>query len=333
MKLYQNSKPGKYRAFIHYFLGPLLFLVLSWFIYREIKKQPNLQEVYTAFRQHGTVYLPVVLLLMILNWSLEALKWKMLVQPVQQISFLTALKAVVTGVSFTLIAPNRMGEYLGRVLYMDDGKRLKTISLTIAGSISQLLITLCMGFAGLLILQGDIVEKQVISVIWFRVILFGVAAALVVLTIFYFRLSWIIKWVHKIPGANRFVYLVEALEGLDATILLRLLSLSLLRFGVFIVQYYLLFNLFGVELSWWQAFWTVSVSFLIMAIIPTFAIAELAQRGVVMQTIIGLYSANAAGIISATAGIWFINLIIPAVTGSLLILGIKKILKSNAAKN
>ncbi len=333
MKLNRNSKPGKYRAFIHYFLGPLLFLVLAWFIYREIKKQPNLEEVYIAFKENGAVYLPVVLVLMIVNWSLEAMKWKMLVQPVQQISFTTALKAVLTGVSFTLVAPNRMGEYLGRVLYMDDGKRLKTISLTIAGSISQLLVTLFMGMIGLLILQQDIIAKQLISAIWFRVILFGVIAVLVVLTIFYFRLSGIIKWVDKIPGAGRFGYLVQALEGLDATILLRLLSLSMLRFGVFIVQYYLLFDLFGVELGWWQAFWGVSVSFLILAIIPSFAIAELAQRGVVMEMIIGLYSPNVAGIISATAGIWFINLILPAITGSLLILGIKKILKRDAAKN
>jgi uncharacterized membrane protein YbhN (UPF0104 family) len=333
MKPDRNNKLVKYRTFIHYFLGPLLFLVLSWFIYREIRKQPNLQEVYTAFQKHGALYLPAVLLLMVINWSLEAMKWKMLVQPVQQISFITSLKAVLTGVSFTLIAPNRMGEYLGRVLYMDDGKRLKTISLTIAGSISQLLITLLMGFAGLLLLQEKIESAQLLSALWFRVILFGVAAVLLGLTIFYFRLSWIIKWVDKIPGAGRFTYLVEALEGLDATILLRLLSLSLLRFGVFIVQYYLLFDLFGVELSWWQAFWGVSVSFLVMAVIPSFAIAELAQRGIVMQTILSIYSSNIAGIISATAGIWFINLIVPAITGSLLILGIKKILKKDAERN
>ena len=71
----------------------------------------------------------------------------------------------------------------------------------------------------------------------------------------------------------------------------------------------------------------MSVSFLVMAVIPTFAIAELGLRGKVSLIFAGLFSANKAGIIFTTAGIWFINLIIPALIGSLLILSIKKIYK------
>ena len=89
----------------------------------------------------------------------------------------------------------------------------------------------------------------------------------------------------------------------------------------------MLFQLFGVDVLWWQTFWTVSVSFLVMAVIPTIAIAELAQRGKILIAIVSLYTANELGITLATAGIWFINLIIPAVVGSLLILRIKKIMK------
>jgi uncharacterized membrane protein YbhN (UPF0104 family) len=323
MKLNKNTQ-----IFINYFLGPLLFAGLSWFIYKEIKKQPNLGSVFTAFKSStGAMYLLGVLLLMVVNWSLEAIKWKLLVRPIQPISFLKSFKAVLSGVSFTMIAPNRMGEYLGRVLYMNDGNRLKTISMTVAGSISQLIITLLMGGIGLVLLKGDMEAKNLISPLWMQLIIYGVMAVLAVLTLFYFRLSWLVRLVEKLPGSSRFVYLVKALEGLDATLLLRLLSLSLLRFAVFIVQYYMMFRLFEVNITAWQAFWTVSVSFLIMAVIPSFAIAELAQRGFVAKTIVGLYSSNVLGIITATAGIWFINLMLPAIAGSLLILGIKKLLK------
>ena len=79
------------------------------------------------------------------------------------------------------------------------------------------------------------------------------------------------------------------------------------------------------EVTEWQTFWSVSVSFLILAAIPSFAIVELVQRGFVTKTIVGLYSTNIAGIGLATAGIWLINLIVPAIIGSLLIAGIKKI--------
>jgi hypothetical protein len=137
-----------------------------------------------------------------------------------------------------------------------------------------------------------------------------------------------VKWADRLPGSKRFAYLVEALEEFHVSLLLKLLLLSLLRFTVFIIQYYLLFVLFDVHLSGWQVFWTISVTFLVMAIIPTIAIAELAQRGKVVTAIVGLYSVNELGMTFATAGIWFINLIVPAILGSLLILRMRKIIKA-----
>ncbi len=324
MRISKNIK-----IFINYFLGPLLFVWLSWSIYAQIRRQPNLEEAWQTIQQSVNSPLAwnlvAVVLLMIVNWSFEAIKWKLSVKDIQQVSFLKALRAVLSGVSFSVSTPNRVGEYLGRVLYMDDGNRLKTISITIVGSISQLIVTLLMGAIGLILLKPAIEAGHIISPMWMNVILYGVVAVLLGLTLFYFKLSWLIKLVDRLPGSKKFVYLVKALEGFGATLLVKILSLSLLRFFVFIVQYYLLFRLFSVELSWTQCFWAVSVSFLVMAVIPTIAIAELAQRGKVVTTLVGLYSANELGITFATAGIWFINLILPAIIGSLLILSIRKI--------
>ncbi len=328
MKLNKNIK-----LFINYFLGPLLFIWLSWSIYRQIQQQPGLEQAWQRIKEsmNGPMLwnLLLVVILMIVNWSVEAAKWQLSVKRIQKVSFGRALQAVLSGVSFSVTTPNRVGEYLGRVLYMDEGNRLKTISLTIVGSLSQLIITILMGGIGLVILRPIIEGQQIISVLWMKVVLYGVWGVLIVLTLFYFRLSWIIKWIDRLPGSKRFAYLVKALEDFNATILLKLLSLSLFRFVIFIIQYYLLFGLFDVNVSGWQAFWTVSVSFLVMAIIPTIAIAELAQRGKVTIAIVGLYSSNELGMTFATAGIWFINLILPAIVGSLLIVRINKIFTSN----
>lgn len=324
MKLNKNIK-----IFINYFLGPLLFVWLSWSIYRQIKHQPDLRKTWEGIRRsfHSPLLwnLAAVVLLMIVNWSIEAIKWKIAVKKIQQVSFIRSFKAILSGVSFSVSTPNRVGEYLGRVLYMEEGNRLRTVAITIVGSISQLIITLLMGCIGLMVVRSDIQANQLVSPIWMKVILYGVMAALIVLTLFYFRLSCLVKWADRLPGSSRFAYLVRALEDFNATLLWRLLSLSLLRFVVFTVQYYLLFRLFDVQLLWWQSFWAVSISFLVLAAIPSFAILELVQRGYVTTTIVGLYSINMVGIGSATAGIWLINLIIPAITGSLLILSIKKI--------
>jgi len=262
---------------------------------------------------------------MVINWSIEAVKWQLSIKKLQQVNFLKAFKAVLSGVSFSVSTPNRVGEYLGRILYMNEGNRLKTISLTIVCNMSQLVITLFVGAIGLIILLPQIETDHVMSSIWIRVILYGVVVTLIILTLFYFRLPWLVKWIDRLPGSSRYAWLIKALEDFNATLLLQLLSLSALRFLVFIVQYYLLFRLFDVPVSWWQAFWTISVSFLVLAIIPTIAIIELFQRRMIVKTLVGFYSTNELGITLTTAGIWFINLIVPAIIGSLLILSIKKI--------
>jgi hypothetical protein len=70
----------------------------------------------------------------------------------------------------------------------------------------------------------------------------------------------------------------------------------------------------------------VSVSFLVMAIIPTIALfTDLGLRGKVSLKLVGLFSGNNLGISLSALCIWFINLIIPALAGSLLILSIRKI--------
>lgn len=322
------------RIFINYFLGPLLFIWLSYSIYTQIQRQPDLERSWRhiknkSFGSPVIWNLAGVIVLMIVNWSIETFKWKLCVQRIQKIDFITAFKAVLSGVSFSVSTPNRVGEYLGRVLYMHEGNRLKAISLTITGSISQLIITLLMGVAGLIILRSEVEASGMMSSFWIGMMLYGVLVAAFILTLFYFRISWVIKWLDRLPRIRRYAWLFRELEEFNATLLLQLLSLSALRFFVFIVQYYLLFCLFNVDISWWQTWWTTSVSFLVMAVIPTIALfTDLSLRGKISLKLLGLFSGNDLGIGLASVSIWFINLVIPALTGSLLILGIKKFFKN-----
>jgi hypothetical protein len=288
------------RRFINYFLGPLLFVWLSFSIYTQIKNQPNLElswiRIRNSINSSAGWNLLLVGLLMIVNWSLEAWKWKLAVAKIQSVPFSKALKAVLSGVSFSISTPNRMGEYLGRVLYMEEGNRLRTISITIVSSMSQLIITLLMGGLGLMFLMQKIQASDIATSLWVRVVLFGVTIGFLLLTLFYFRLALVVRWFDHLPGSSKYTYLVNAVEEFNATLLLRLLSLSLLRFIVFGIQYYLLFRLFGVDVTWWQGFWSVSITFLILAIIPTIALVELGMRGEISLKILSLFSQNGLGI-------------------------------------
>ncbi len=325
MRLNKNIK-----IFLNYFLGPALFLWLSYSIYNQVKHQPDLKTSWTKIKQslQSTEIwdLAIVIFLMVINWSIEALKWKISIQKVQPVSFSRSFRAILSGVSFSVSTPNRIGEYLGRILYIEEGNRLRVISLTIVSSISQLIITLFAGSVGLFFIRKNIETgntMQGLDSFWLQVLQYGVIIVLLILTGIYFRLSLLINLVDKLRNNNRYSWLVSSLKDIDATLLLKLLSLSAIRYIVFVVQYFLLFRLFEVNAGWWECFWAVSVIFLVLAIIPTFAIAELGLRGNVSLKLIGLFSTNSLGISLTTATIWIINLVLPAIAGSLLIVSVK----------
>ena len=330
---FKNRHKRNIKLFINYFLGPLLFVWLCWSIWHQLSGQGDIatgwKNIRSSFTPASGLYLLLVTILMFLNWSIEALKWKLLVQRIQSVSFFMAFKAILTGVAFSVTTPNRVGEYFGRILYMNDGNRLKAISMTITGSVSQLLITLLMGLSGLLFLRPAIVESGMVSAPWINLLITGTALVLAVLTLFYFRIPWLVRTVDRLPGNRKFSWLISAMEQYNATLLVQVLSLSAARFLIFVIQYYLLFRLFSVELSWWQVSWTVSVSFLVMATIPTIALfTDLGVRGEIMLQLVTIFSENRLGIGLAATAIWLVNLIIPALAGSLLILSIRGIFKN-----
>jgi hypothetical protein len=331
MQLNKNIK-----IFLNYILGPLLFAWLSYSIFKQIRDQPHLEEswqrVKASFANSNIINLILVFVLMVVNWSLEAFKWKISVQKVQPVSFYRSLKAIFSGVSFSVTTPNRMGEYLGRVLYMNEGNRLRVVSLTVLGSTSQLIITVFFGLLALVVLRPAI-DRSGLSgwPAWINVLLTSTSIAFLVLTVFYFRIGWLIKWIDRIPGIKKYFWLINELGKTDTTLLIRLLSISLLRYFVFTTQYFLLFLFFGVDVNWWQGFWATALVFYIMAITPTIALFEVVQKIYVTKEIFAIFTVNTLAIGFVTTTIWFINLVVPAVIGSLLILGIKFFKRNEAS--
>jgi hypothetical protein len=314
-----------------YILGPLLGIWLFYSLYQQIKHQPHLHESIALIKEapFGNMAWKfwLVILLTFANWGLEARKWQILVKPLQQITFFRAFKSVLSGVALSLNTPNRMGEYGGRILYLNEGSRLKAISLSIAGSISQLIITLVLGCAGLMYLlffqtkhSGPLMG---LSVFWLQTLLLISIIVTAILILFFFKLSWLIKNIEKISPFKKFIEYITVLEEFTAKLLLRLLCLSFFRYLVFVLQYILLLQLLNVKIFWIDSFWIISILFLMLAIVPSFAIADLGIRGKFSTGLFSIYSNNMLGILGTTFGIWFINLFIPALAGSILILGIR----------
>jgi hypothetical protein len=319
------------KRIIKYVIAPLLGAWLFYSLYQQIQSQPDLDQSLDLIKEapfgENAWKLWLVLLMVFINWGLEARKWQILVLPIQKMTFFTAFKSVLTGVTLSINTPNRIGEYGGRILYIKEGSRIKAISVSIAGSISQLIITILMGCVGLFyLLKFKITPGEHImglSFFWIETLLFISGVVGILLMLFFFRLSWLIKLIEKIPAMEKYVQYINVLEAFTPKLLLRLLSLSLFRYITFVLQYILLLQVLNVDIYWFEGFPVISILFLVLAVIPSFAIADLGIRGTFSSALLGLYSSNQVGIIGTTFGIWFVNLFIPALLGSILILSIK----------
>ncbi len=322
------------KILVNWFLGPVIFIVLSWSLYVQVKSQPDLGLRWQHIKESWQdTRFWIVIMLMLLNWGIEARKWQVLVQHVQHFSFIKAFKSVLSGCSITMLTPNRIGEYGGRILYVEQGNRIKAISLTIVGSISQLLVTILMGCAGLFFLryfsQKETASNGVLPEFWGDVLIWLSVTIAVVLSLFYLRIGWLVRMMEKVPALQKAVTHIKVLDEFDNIQLMRILLLSFVRYVVFVLQYVLLLQLMQVGIGWMLCFWLISVFYLVLAMAPTMGFIELPVRVSASWALMKFYTNNELGVGAAALGIWLINLVVPAIIGSILILSVKVLKDKN----
>ena len=191
-------------------------------------------------------------LLMLFNWGIEARKWQILLSPLEKLSFANCFKSVLAGCSITMLTPNRVGEYGGRILYVREENRLDAIPLTILGSISQLFITVLMGTTGLIYLKyvdGGNHLFNSLPAYTDDVLLYISASAAIFLILIYFRVELLVRLFNKIIFLKKVALHIVLLNTFSRKQLLRILFLSFLRYMVFILQFILLLQVMQVEIS------------------------------------------------------------------------------------
>lgn len=319
------------KIFLNYVVGPVLFVWLSYSIYRQIQHQSDLAQswnmIRSGFQGAHLGKLVLVTLLMLLSWAIEARKWQVLVRGIQTVSFWRSYKAVFSGQALGFNTLNNVGDSAGRVIFLAEGNRLRGVLLTWVGGMSQIIVIVMCGIFGLLYLRLYILDGthslEGLSIVWLDGLIYTTTTGIIIFILMYFRLSWLVQLLEKIPFIAKHKFFVEKLEDFHWRELTRLLFFSLFRYLVFVVQYVLLLQVFEVQVSSGTAAAMVSVMLLVLLIVPSISLAELGFRGKISLHLFGLVSANTIGIVSTVAGIWIINQVIPAIAGSLFILGVR----------
>lgn len=298
-----------------------IILIFSFcYICKKITEANNTIDFNSLINHPHKIYLVVVCLLMFANWGLEALKWKWLIHPLETISFSRSLKSIFAGVTVSIFTPSRVGEFVGRVFFLEKADKIHASLKSFMGSFMQLFITVIGGVAAYFILQeyyrNYFDSKQFISSdsVFILVFCFVLLIGFIVFA-YYKRNNLFIQYKKYIE-----VFTVYSLSEL-----LIVFSLSLVRYFIFSFQYFLILNFFGVNAGITILLSLIALTFFVTSVIPTFSLTEIAVRGATAVFFFGTISTDSTAIVASSLLLWIINLAIPALIGSFFVLNLKLI--------
>jgi hypothetical protein len=292
-------------------------------VYKQVSGQKDIDlhfsSLVASLQGWGALLLFFVLVIMVVQWLLEAKKWQVMLSPEHPIKLSEAFRMILSGIALSIATPNRMGEFAGRVMHLPSGHRLKGTAFTVIGNFAQLIVTcmaggiaLCMEWQdqhlyptgkGLQAIQSMLLWVTPLTIIFFILL--------------YFKSGLVFSWILSLRMLGKFRDKLGALATVPNHILLKVLLLSSLRFAFFILQYWLLFKLTNTEIDLRDTFTGISIMLLWLAIVPTFSFLELGLRWEFALLLLGSLTENTLGIAVSVTAVWLINLMLPAAVGAI----------------
>jgi len=286
----------------------LTVIICGYFIFTNIVFNEELEFIdfyknlidFSVFSSKNIIF---ILFFTIINLFLEIKKWKTLTKSVKNNSWFEATEQSLASLTFSIITPNRIGEYGAKVLYYPNNKRKQIFLLNFAGNFYQLAVTIILGMIGLVFLY----KYASFSIISTQNSVIIIIALISMVGIFYFlkeKYSKIGDWLSKI---------IELLSFKNNKIVI---LISLLRYLVFSHQFYFLIYCFKLNISYFEAMTAISSVYLIASCIPILSLFDVALKGSVAIIVFSIFEIDSIQILSITTLMWLLNFVFPAIIGS-----------------
>jgi len=309
------------RKTISYLLKIGIVALTIWFVYWHINNNQNLAQFLNLIHKisKAQVYTAIiaVTVLMFFNWILEAVKWKYLTRLLEKMRLWKAIEAVFCGLTMAIITPNRIGEYGGRILYLPVRKRVHGIFAMAVGSFSQNTVTNVVGAISVVCFVHTYLHLN----IWLS---FGITALAVILIflmlLFYFRIRWLVFLLDKVKFLNKYHRFFGIMAKYSFRQLVYIMLISVARFAVFSSQYYILIQVLLPDLHLIPVMLMVFNLFFIQSAIPSLDLLDIGVRNLIANYLFGFITTQSVAIMACVSCIWLINLIIPAILGSVFVL-------------
>jgi len=299
-----------------------LGLSCVYIIYHRLKNEFGWEQIEilksTVFHLYTLILIIVSLLLIPLNWGIESRKWQLITKNVEPVSFTTAMRSVYSGICLGNFAPGRATEFLGKILFFSDENKGKISVLHFVNGMIQLGITLLAGLFALLIkLEAFTGEYN-----WlFSLLLVSGSVLLVLFALVVFRVNYFINLITKMLASK--VQVQHAPLAFPPKLWLHLVSLSILRYLTFSVQFYLLFMAFSPSLNATILIPGIALYFMMTSLLPMISLLEAAIRAAIALIVLADSGLSSTLLALTTVVLWLFNIVVPSLIGYLVLFRMK----------
>lgn len=309
---------------ISYSIKIAIIALAYGFIYRSISNKAELSQfkdlLATVSSKQVYTTMGAVFALMLLNWLLEAFKWKYLTRKLQRMTIWRSIEAVFCGLTWAIFTPNRLGEYGGRVLFLPPSKRGYGVFTMAVGSFGQNVVTNVVGASALMCFVFTYLHLNVGVLVILSVLAVALA---VIMIICFFNIKWLAILLNKVKFLQKYERFFNIISQYRKSELATVMLFCVSRFAVFSFEYYLVIHMLLPNLPAFAMLIMVFNMFFIQSALPTLDIVDVGLRGMTAATFFSYITSQKIAVIACVSSIWFINLIIPAILGSVFVLKIR----------
>ena len=314
-----GAVPYKTKQFFFVLIKMSIVVGAFYFIYNKLTSNQEMDFIVfwdflsknNAFSIKNVVFL---MLLSILNWFFEIIKWQHLVSYIHKISFSNSLEQSLGSLTASLFTPNRVGEYGVKAMYFKLSESKKIVAMNLLNNSLQMAVTTLLGVAGLSLF----VLRYPLDISYYKVFKFGVVLLIIIL----FPIIGLAKTKFSIKGIS-FQTARAFYSKIPKALYVKGFLFSLIRYMVFSFQFYFLLTLFGVKLSYFDSMVIITSMYFLASIIPVISIFDVVLKGSVAIFLFSIIGVSNIIILSTILLMWFFNVALPSLTGAVFVLKFK----------
>lgn len=301
----------------NYLIKALILIGASWAFYRQTLGKEDVTQLWSAFQaqlsEGNSFWLVVAVIFLPLTYQVEVWKWQLAIARIVKPSYLQIIKSILSGTALAFWTPGQIGDYGGRLLFIETDKKWEVILATGVANIAQQLAIITIGGIGVvyyLLFFSDIEDYA----LW---IILSLYLALATLTWFiYFNVDMvkpILKRIGLFKGKNEAA--LETLNNFSRKELWTLLWFASFKFMVYSFQYYCFLQFFGIYGSFITLYLLVLAEYAIHLVLPVPPFLRLILRGSVAIAIWNTFTTNEISILAVSYGLFALNVLLPSLIG------------------